>query len=189
MRDGLCWALKAEPTNGKVPFGVSFLDIRGPFLQHQHNYHCKAKNRQCYTTEPSGFLPAGIAMVHDTTLRFPRLRQNGEVQVQGQHFSLYPIEDMLLTDFEQKVKQTCHMSCDFKAKAQPLDISNPTWPTDVRMGNIVVALSTLSETCKEPNITALLAWAYSHHTGCTDMAYHELLADTGILPSLTAVAM
>ena len=56
------------------------------------------------------------------------------------------------------------------------------------MCNIVVALNILSETCEEPNIS-LLAWAYSHHIGCTDMAYPELLADTGILRTLTAFAM
>ncbi|KAL3132961.1 hypothetical protein ABBQ38_006873 [Trebouxia sp. C0009 RCD-2024] len=188
FKDGVCWALKAEPVSGKVPVGVSFLDIRRPYLQHQHNYHYKAKYGQCYTTEPSGFLPAGIAMLQDTLLRFPPLRQNAERLDQGQHFSLYPTEDMPLTDFEQKVMQTRHLICDFKAEAEPLDISDPAWPSDVRMCNIVVALNISSETCDKPN-TAILAWAYSHHIGCTDMAYPALLADTGILPSLAAAAM
>lgn len=187
-RDGVVWALKAEPKDGKVVVGVSFLDIQQPYLKHQHDYHYRKKHGQCYTTKPSALLPAGIAMVQDTLLKFPPLRENGQLIIQGQHHSLYPTEDMLMTDFESKVRQTRHVICDFKAEAEPIDVPDPTWPTDLRMCNVVVALTILSETYDEPN-TALLAWAYSHHIGSTDMAYDELLADTGVLPSLTATAM
>ncbi len=127
-------------------------------------------------------------MLQDSMLKFPPIRKNGQLVIQGQHYSLYPTEDMLLTDFESKVLQTRHMMCDFKAEAAPVDIPDPSWPTDLRMCNVVVALNILSETYDEPN-TALLAWAYSHHIGSTDMAYDELLGDTGVLPSLAATAM
>ncbi|DBA65787.1 hypothetical protein WJX79_004718 [Trebouxia sp. C0005] len=187
-RNGLLWALKAEPFNGKVPVGVSFFDIQRPYLQHQHSHYHNAGHGQCYTTKPSGCLPAGVAILQDTLLRFPFIRENGQVLVQGRHFSLYPTEDMLLSEFAQKVMQTRHVICDLKAEAEPLGLPDPTWPSDARMCNVVVALTILSERHKEPN-TALLAWAYALHIGYIDMAYAELLEDPGVLPSLTAFAI
>ena len=184
-RDGVLWAVKAEPKDGKVPIGVSFHDIQQPYLKHQHY---QIKHGQCYTTQPSGLLPVGIAMLQDSPLEFPPLRKDGQLATQGRHYSLYPTEHMLFTDFEAKVRQTRHLVCAFKAAAEQVDFPDPRWPTDVRMCNIVIALNLLSETCDDPD-TALLAWAYSHHISSTDMAYDELLADTGVLPSLAATAM
>ena len=89
-------------------------------------------------------------MLQDSMLKFPPIRKNGQLVIQGQHYSLYPTEDMLLTDFESKVLQTRHMMCDFKAEAAPVDIPDPSWPTDLRMCNVVVALNILSETYDEP---------------------------------------
>lgn len=185
-RDGVEWVLKAEPQGGKVPVGVSFFHIQQPYLKHQHDYHYQAKHGQCYTTSPSGFLPAGVAMLEDSMLKFSW--KNGQLVIQGQHYSLYPTKDMLLTEFESKVLQTRHMVCDFKAVAEPVDIPDPSWPTDLRMCIVVVALNILSETYNEPN-TDSLAWAYSHHIGSTDVAYEVLLEDTRVLPFLAAIAM